>query len=253
MRNAHLWEPTKFRATRGGLRANRAAGRVAIRSLLVADLLAPVYDRALKRHAKGRLVDLGCGRAPLFERYRTRVDRSVCLDRLPHTAAAWRHLDVVADLDAGIPLQSDSVDALLVTDVLEHLSDPARLWHDAARILRPGGRMILGVPFLYRIHEAPYDYFRYTRFRLEKFCEDHGLAVVDLEPYGGPMAVLLDLLGKNLPGRRLARAFQLLAIRFLRSALGRRLDLRNRELFPLGYCLVAESPRLPCRWMGRNQ
>jgi SAM-dependent methyltransferase len=240
MRHAELWRETKFVAGRRGLRASRARGDVAIRSLLVADLLAPVYDRALERHASGRLVDLGCGEIPLFGRYRSLVDEAICLDRFPGTATSRRHLDLFADLGAGIPLRTDSVDTLLVTDVLEHLETPSTLWREAARVLRAGGRLVVGVPFLYRIHEAPHDYHRYTRYRLESFCAEHGFEPISLEPYGGPVAVLCDLVVKNLPGRRLPRACQVLAAAFLRSWAGRRLDLRHRELFPLGYTLVAE-------------
>ena len=60
-----------------------------------------------------------------------------------------------------------------------------------ARVLRPGGKLLLCVPFFYWIHEEPHDYYRYTEFALARFCELSELKIICLEAYGGLPEVLL--------------------------------------------------------------
>ena len=60
------------------------------------------------------------------------------------------------------------------------------------------GKLILSVPFLYGVHEAPHDYHRWTAFKLRAFCEANGLKVLELQPYGGGLEVVLDIVGKHL-------------------------------------------------------
>ena len=57
--------------------------------------------------------------------------------------------------------------------------------------MRPGGALILSVPHLSEIHEAPHDYFRYTRFGLESLMELAGLEVDRVEEAGGLLSFLL--------------------------------------------------------------
>ena len=67
-----------------------------------------------------------------------------------------------------------------------------------ARLLKPDGKLILGVPFLYWLHEEPHDYYRYTEFALDRFCQLSGLRLVELTPYGGLPEVFIDMSSKCL-------------------------------------------------------
>ena len=130
-------------------------------------------------HARGLLLDLGCGKVPLFEAYQEHVDDNICVDweRSSHPSP---HVDHQFDLNRPIPPPSGGFDTLLVTDVLEHIARPDVLWGEMARLLKPGGKIILGVPFCYWIHDEPHDYYRYTEYRLRLYCEDNGVQVVSL-------------------------------------------------------------------------
>ena len=102
---------------------------------------------------------------------------------------------------------------------------------------------MVNVPFLYGVHEAPHDYFRYTEFALRRFAAEAGLEVLRLDAVGGSVEVLADLLAKHLAvlpglGHALAVAVQALAQAFGRTRPGRRVAARSARSFPLGYFMV---------------
>lgn len=242
MKNAETWQATKFVQRGGRLRASRDRAELGVGSRLVADLVAAAYERHLPRHARGRLLDLGCGKVPLYGAYRARVSEVTCVD--------WNddhHVDLVCDLSQPLPLPDAGYDTLIVSDVIEHLPDPALAWREIARVLAPGGTLLLNVPFLYPIHAHPHDHFRYTGFALDRFARLNGLEVLAIEPVGGLLEVLADTFGKvlaRLPlvGTPLAAAQQALASHFAGSRFGSRLLQTTARNYPLGYFVVAERP-----------
>lgn len=60
------------------------------------------------------------------------------------------------------PLDDGSVDVVLATETIEHVESISEFFSEAARCVRPGGRLILTVPFAARWHFIPYDYWRFT-------------------------------------------------------------------------------------------
>jgi SAM-dependent methyltransferase len=69
--------------------------------------------------------------------------------------------------------------------VLEHLEEPERGIAEAYRLLKPGGHVILTAPFIWWIHEAPRDFFRYSPFGLRYLLEEAGFEVVEVQPLAG--------------------------------------------------------------------
>jgi SAM-dependent methyltransferase len=84
--------------------------------------------------------------------------------------------DVVADV-CQLDFASDSIDAILMLEVLEHVRTPWLALAEIHRVLKPGGSLVLSAPFVFEIHEAPHDYYRFTRHGLEFLLRDF----VDLE------------------------------------------------------------------------
>lgn len=246
MRDAERWTPSKYVMRRGRWRASADPAQVGIGSRLVTDAVAARYQQHLPTYARGRLIDLGCGQVPLFGAYRGLVSEVTCVDwaASPHPS---QHLDVETDLSVPLPFADQSFDTVLLSDVLEHVPAPERLWFEMARLLAPGGHAIVNLPFLYGIHEAPHDYGRYTEFALRRFAQTAGLKVVRLDAVGGSAEVLADLLAKHLAqvplvGRPLAIGLQGLVGWFGTGRWGRRFAAFSATRFPLGYFMVAQRP-----------
>jgi hypothetical protein len=134
-----------------------------------------------------------------------------------------------------------------MTDVLEHIAEPRRLMREVARMLAVGGKVIIGVPFMYHLHEQLYDYYRFTEFALKTLLENSGLAVLQIEPYGGAPEVLFDLTAKTLSflPDRISNALLKIHLLIARGTMSLNLMQRFSRLtskdIPLGYCAIGEK------------
>ena len=240
MKNAQAWRATKYEFRGGHWRTARNAAEVGVGSRLITDAVARVYEEHLPQHARGRLLDLGCGQVPLYGAYRPWVSDVTCVDWADGT-----HVDRVCDLSRPLPFDDAGFDTIILSDVLEHIAEPALLWREMARLLAPGGKVLVNVPFLYWVHAHPNDYYRYTEFALERFVRSNRLSLLTLRPLGGVVDVQSDLLAKVLAkiplvGAPLALAVQALARAFGRTTMGTRVTAVSSRHFPLGYFLIAE-------------
>jgi SAM-dependent methyltransferase len=174
-----------------------------LRSLVDLQLLTCV--RFLTPHLsslKGALLDVGCGEMP----FRPLMGSGLSYIGIDVPRAddfgMRRNPDVIAFDGRAIPFPDASFDNVLCTEVLEHVEDPSRLVAEMLRVLRPGGTLLATVPFSARVNHAPYDYHRFTRFRLRSLFED--FAQVDIEERGDDLAVIANKL--IVVAARLARA-----------------------------------------------
>jgi SAM-dependent methyltransferase len=243
MRNEAGWKPTKF-----ALRGERliAGPSASAGSWLNTQLVAENYGSRIARYARGRLLDLGCGTAPLYAAYRPHVAQIVCVD-WAGSVHADSYVDVPHDLNEPLPFGSGEFDTVIFSDVLEHVKRPSEVLAEIRRVLAPSGVMLLNVPFFYWLHEQPHDYYRYTEHSLRWMAETAGFQVLELEPFGGGPAVLADIVGKHLQqvpvvGRGSARALQRLTHRLLGIRAVSRGLAASRQRFPLGYFLIAQNP-----------
>jgi SAM-dependent methyltransferase len=246
MKNRDKWKPSKYVYKKGKLIASRNPKEVGISSRLIADLVAGVYDENLRHYAKGRLLDLGCGRVPLYAAYRDFVTDNVCVD-WENTIHKNDYLDLVCDLTKRLPFPDREFDTIILSDVLEHIPEPELLWREMGRVLAAGGRIIMNVPFFYWLHENPHDYYRYTEFALRRFVENAGMKVLRLSALGGAPEIMADIFAKNclrLPeiGRSLAKFVQWLTLTMVRTGWGKKVSRLTGGKFPFAYFLIAEKP-----------
>lgn len=80
----------------------------------------------------------------------------------------------------------ETYEAVFAHSVFEHVDDVFAAARECARIVRPGGVLILGVPFRYRIHRAPLDFWRFTEFGVRYLLTRNGLAVEEIVGVDGP-------------------------------------------------------------------
>ena len=142
--------------------------------------------------AGSRVLDAGAGEGAYREFFR---QHRYCGVDLAIGDPSWdyRGLDALADL-MHLPFPDASLDACLNIVTLEHVREPAAVLHETARVLKPGGALLMVVPHEWEVHQSPHDYFRFTRHGVEYLLEEAGFADLDIRPAGG----LFRLLARRL-------------------------------------------------------
>ena len=97
-----------------------------------------------------------------------------------------------------VPLRDGCADAVVCTEVLEHVPEPFPVIRESYRLLRCGGLLIISMPFLYHVHADPYDYQRYTATKLMKLLVEAGFEDVEIKAQGFYFTVLADMLRDGL-------------------------------------------------------
>jgi SAM-dependent methyltransferase len=202
---------------------------------------------------QGRLLDVGAGESP----WRSWLPTSVAYQGLDIGNAAEFGMapgrDIVYYEGRVMPFADSTFDCALCIEVLEHAEDPQLLVAEMARVLRPGGELLLSVPWSARLHHLPHDFHRFSAFRLKALLESCGFASVDIAERGTDVAAIANKLivltirllspGVGLLWRLpVALATGLTAAAFTGAAhlceafgLGSKLD-------PLGYFVRAQKP-----------
>lgn len=149
-------------------------------------LLYDIGDEFLARFQekyRGHLYDLGCGEMPFREWFLRHADT--------YTGVDWSgtlhelKADIIADLNESLPIESEVADTVVSLSVIEHLREPRVMLGEAFRILKPAGALVLQAPFMWWVHEAPFDYYRYTRHGLKYFLDKAGFVDVTVYPQTG--------------------------------------------------------------------
>ncbi len=95
---------------------------------------------------------------------------------------------------AVLPFGDASFDAVICSEMLEHVPDPPAVLSEIQRVLKPGGALLVCVPFLNRIHGDPYDFARYTDHYWRPTLDKIGFRDIEIEKQGQFWSVLVDML-----------------------------------------------------------
>jgi SAM-dependent methyltransferase len=138
----------------------------------------------------GLVLDLGGNRIAkrgLFdiERY------DLCVVYANLSAAKSPHVQAEAE---HLPFKGEKFDAVVCSELLEHVLEPAAVLSEIHRVLRKDGTLLMCVPFLNRIHGDPYDYGRYTDYYWLRTLQGLGFSEIVIEKQGLFWSVLADML-----------------------------------------------------------
>ncbi len=155
---------------------------------------------AIQRQAPkfvGRFLDVGCGKMP----YRDYIQEHSKISE-------YLGLDIEGGIEysqtvkpdftwdgSQMPFSDDEFDCVMATEVLEHCPEPGSVLAEIYRVLKPGGQVFFTVPFLWPLHETPYDMYRYTPWSLTKLITEAGFDKVDINALGGWNAAMAQMLG----------------------------------------------------------
>jgi SAM-dependent methyltransferase len=139
--------------------------------------------------ARGVVLDVGCGAQPLRPLLPDGVtyigiDIAESEQRFGYRTSDTRYFEGNV-----WPVEDASVDVAFATETLEHVDDPPQFLSEAFRVLRPGGRLMLTVPFSARWHFVPYDYWRFTPTSLDMLLRGAGLSDVRVYARGNALTV----------------------------------------------------------------
>lgn len=199
-----------------------------------------VLEPLLLRYLYGCCIDLGCGDMPFASLIRQQVDVYHTLDLFPKS----EHITYTGNIMDMSMIEDESYDSAVCLEVLEHVPDPFRAVHEIHRILKPQGIIVVSVPHLNRLHEIPYDYYRFTSYGLRFLFESNGFEVVDLQKKGG----LFSFLGHQLSIAWLSLFGEIIGLGYLAGLLNAWFMVRlpwkidklidRKGLFALGYVAV---------------
>lgn len=136
-----------------------------------------LYDgvSSLANRVTGRTLDVGCGQKPYEKLFRSSCYLGLEIDSPENREN--KKADVYYD-GGKFPFQDGEFDSIVVNEVFEHVFNPAQFLMEINRVLKPGGMLLMTVPFCWDEHEQPYDYARYSSFGLKATVEMHGFRIV---------------------------------------------------------------------------
>lgn len=208
-----------------------------------APIARAVRDLAASLPSGARVLDAGAGDAPYRPLFAHCDYRTQDWPGSVHDGA--QAADVIADLHA-LPPGTGPFDAILCTEVLEHVADPARVLGELHRVLEPGGVLLVTVPFVGALHEEPFDFRRPTSHGLEHLLHAAGFPGARAEPLTGYFSTLAHTLrfgglatqplGARASLAQRAAGLALLGVALVLERLAPVLDrLDTRRALPVGW------------------
>lgn len=138
------------------------------------------YYKNIKKYIpklKGDLLDFGCGRKPFENLFVVKKYIGVDIENTGHD-----HNNSKVDLfydGKHLPFDKDTFDSLFCGEVLEHVFNPDDILPELNRVLKPGAKALITVPFSWNEHETPFDYARYSSFGIKYIFEKHGFKILE--------------------------------------------------------------------------
>jgi ubiquinone/menaquinone biosynthesis C-methylase UbiE len=140
-------------------------GKLKFYGRMLLDLQILTIYRHIKQQLpiySGNVLDIGCGQSP----YKFLLDSSATqyygIDIVDADKFDYKNSDITPFNGEDIPFEDGKFNAVICTEVLEHVQHYQKLINEMYRVMQPGAKAIVTIPWSARYHYAPYDFFRYT-------------------------------------------------------------------------------------------
>jgi SAM-dependent methyltransferase len=189
----------------------------------------------------GLTLDLGGGGTPSYLQILRVLGTFINFDRIAEARPS-----VVADLERPFPIASDVADNVILFNTLEHIFRYQHVVSEMYRVLRPGGKALVYVPFIFPIHTHATnafvvdDYFRYSRSSLNRIFQEAGFSSAQVEPLGGLSLVIGEFVGFGVRFR-MPRFVVFACCLATQSLIARLRPNTAAERYPLGYFVVGRK------------
>jgi ubiquinone/menaquinone biosynthesis C-methylase UbiE len=197
-----------------------------------------------------KVLDVGAGDSPYRKYFKDTIYKSQ--DAIPleshqlRDGKGYGQIDIVSDI-CNIPVEDESMDVVLCTEVLEHVPDPIAAVNEITRILKKDGILILTAPLGSGIHQAPYHFYGgYTKFWYARVLENYQSLEVEANgnTYDHMSQELLRLSKYALRGWRIWNLplVSFSALLYVYLVFSNRFGLLDKdEDFTVGYHVIAKK------------
>ena len=157
----------------------------------------------------GKVLDAGCGTKP-YEKL-IQCESYIGLEYDTDENRQNKNADFFYD-GHQFPFEDSSFDSVLCNQVFEHVFTPDEFMSEIARVLRPGGKLLITVPFVWDEHEQPFDFGRYTSYGIKSMLERHGFTILEQNKTCNDFSAISQLytafIFKKISGRNILMGLQ---------------------------------------------
>jgi len=190
------------------------------------------------KYAKGKLLDVGCGKKPYQYIFQSKVTSYIGIDK--------EFGDVLGSALC-LPFLDNSFNTVLSTQVIEHVEEPFQMMSEIHRVLKKDGFLILTAPLFWCLHEIPNDYYRFTSYSLYYLAKKTGFKIIYIKERGNWLITIGQFISTFLEStlnrtilkypKKLFQAF----VQFTFYKLSKIKRFQKNRTAPLGYVIVAQK------------
>lgn len=131
--------------------------------------------KGFSKEMSGKILDVGCGQKPYKTLFKYDSYIGMDVEQSGHSHQ-YEEIDIFYD-GKTFPFDDNSFDCVITSQVFEHVFTPDLFIKEIYRVLKPGGKLLLTVPFVWDEHEQPYDYARYSSFGLAYILKENDIII----------------------------------------------------------------------------
>jgi len=187
-----------------------------------------IFIKKFGAECQGKVLEIGADQSWSYNNYFPKANEYL------HTNIIG-DFDLIVDATNMFSIPDSSVDVIVCISVLEHIFEHEKAINEIERVLKPGGKLILTIPFGFPYHDEV-DYWRFSKdyftIAMEKFI------LHTVTNMGGRLSTIVNTLQRPC-GRLTLRYFLYKLLGFLIAIIAVKLDVKDS--FPLGYGIFAEK------------